>query len=101
MTDQTAAYRELLARLETERAKALRNAPAATVEEVRCTLEGMASGLHIAIAHAITLFEGHTARNAYFGIQPPTPAHNAGPTIREAAAQDRAHWTDKYAGEER
>jgi len=29
----------------------------------------------------------------------PTPAHNAGPTVREAAADDRRWWTDKYAGE--
>jgi hypothetical protein len=27
------------------------------------------------------------------------PAHNAGPTVAEAAADDRAHWTAKYAGE--
>lgn len=27
------------------------------------------------------------------------PAHNAGPSIREAADQDAAHWNDKYAGE--
>jgi hypothetical protein len=30
-------------------------------------------------------------------VQP--PAHNAGPSVAEAAAQDRAHWTAKYAGE--
>ncbi len=30
-------------------------------------------------------------------LQP--PAHNAGPSIREAADQDAAHWNDKYAGE--
>ncbi|MEV5347151.1 hypothetical protein [Streptomyces achromogenes] len=29
--------------------------------------------------------------------QLPDPA--AGPTVPEAAAQDRAHWADKYAGE--
>ncbi|MGW5197332.1 hypothetical protein [Streptomyces spiralis] len=28
-----------------------------------------------------------------------TDTHNAGPTVREAAAQDAAHWNDKYAGE--
>jgi hypothetical protein len=27
------------------------------------------------------------------------PAHNAGPTVAECAAQDRAYWTDKHAGE--
>lgn len=25
--------------------------------------------------------------------------HNAGPTVAECAAQDRAYWTDKHAGE--
>lgn len=29
----------------------------------------------------------------------PSPAHNAGPTVREAAADDRAHWDNKHAGE--
>ena len=28
------------------------------------------------------------------------PAHNAGPTVAECAAQDRAYWTDKHAGEQ-
>ena len=28
--------------------------------------------------------------------QPPDPA--AGPTVDECAAQDRAHWADRYAG---
>lgn len=28
-----------------------------------------------------------------------SPAHNAGPSVREAAADDRRWWTDKYAGE--
>lgn len=27
------------------------------------------------------------------------PAHNAGPSIRECAQADAAHWNDKYAGE--
>ncbi|MEV8548358.1 hypothetical protein AB0L04_00685 [Streptomyces glaucescens] len=27
------------------------------------------------------------------------PAHNTGPSIREAAADDRRWWSDKYAGE--
>lgn len=27
------------------------------------------------------------------------PAHNASPTVAECAAQDRAYWTDKHAGE--
>jgi hypothetical protein len=27
------------------------------------------------------------------------PAHDTGPTVREAAADDRAHWNAKHAGE--
>lgn len=76
-TEPPAAYRELLTRLEEERAKAVRNAPLARVGEVRCALDGIASGLHIAIAHAITLFEGHQARQAYLaGSQTAAPADN-------------------------
>lgn len=98
MTGQPlAAYHELITRLETERAKALRNAPAATVEEVRCTLDGIASGIHIAIAHAINLFEGHDARIAHFnGGQ--LAAHDSGPSVRECADADRA-WPLQKAGE--
>ena len=92
------AYREFLARLEDERAKALRNAPAAPVEEVRCTLNGIASGLHIAIAWAITLVEGHGAREVYFAGKQAT-AHDAGPTVREAAADDRRWWDGEKDGE--
>ena len=29
----------------------------------------------------------------------PTPDPSAGPSVAECAAQDRAHWADKYAGE--
>ncbi|WP_030169043.1 hypothetical protein [Streptomyces sp. NRRL S-813] len=28
------------------------------------------------------------------------PARDTGPTVREAAAQDKAHWNDKYAGDQ-
>ncbi|MGA4964472.1 hypothetical protein [Streptomyces pseudogriseolus] len=28
------------------------------------------------------------------------PAHDAGPTVAECAAQDRAYWTDKHAGDQ-
>lgn len=33
-------------------------------------------------------------------LYPPQPAHDAGPTVREAAAQDRAYWERKDAGED-
>jgi hypothetical protein len=32
-------------------------------------------------------------------LYPPQPAHNAGPSVAECAANDRAHWDAKYAGE--
>ncbi|MEU6365730.1 hypothetical protein ABZ876_08235 [Streptomyces sp. NPDC046931] len=32
-------------------------------------------------------------------LQPPAPAHDAGPSVAECADNDRAHWNDKYAGE--
>ncbi|MFE6622397.1 hypothetical protein [Streptomyces sp. NPDC057740] len=32
--------------------------------------------------------------------EPPAPtAHDSGPTVREAAAQDRAYWEQRDAGE--
>jgi hypothetical protein len=39
-------------------------------------------------------------RDALDGITQPAPAHNAGPSVAECAAHDRAHWADKYAGEQ-
>jgi hypothetical protein len=92
------AYRELLGRLQAEQARAARNSTAAGLEQARWVAEGIDAGLKIAIAHAITLFEGHDARAAYFaGHQPPDAA--AGPSVAEAAAADRRHWADKYAGD--
>jgi hypothetical protein len=32
--------------------------------------------------------------------QPPTPAHNAGPSVAECAAQDDAHWAERQWGGE-
>lgn len=40
----------------------------------------------------------HAALDAA-NLQPLQPAHNTGPSIREAAADDAAHFNDKYAGE--
>jgi hypothetical protein len=39
----------------------------------------------------------HTRLDA--ALDEPAPAHGVGPTVREAARDDRAHWTAKYAGE--
>lgn len=67
------AYRELLARLDVERAKMLRCASHARETEVQRVQEGTAAGLRIAAAHAITLFEGHQAREAYLAGEPAAP----------------------------
>ena len=70
-----AAYRELLARLERERAQATRGAAHATVPEVQFASGGIASGLHIAIGHLINVFEGPAAWQAYHdGDAPAAPA---------------------------
>ena len=42
-------------------------------------------------------FDFRQIRDAAVEMTTPDPA--AGPTVAEAAATDRAHWTDKYAGE--
>lgn len=73
MTDQPTPepdpYRQLLARLAEERAKMLRCASRAREVEVQRCQEGIAAGLRIAAAHAITLFEGHEARQAYLAAE--------------------------------
>lgn len=109
---QTAAdgsdpYRQLLAHLQHERARALRNASRGSLDEGRWTAEGIAAGLRIAEAWAITLFEGHQARQAYLAADDtvgPTPAGTVdtvadrGPTVGEAAADDR-RWELEKSGE--
>lgn len=98
MTDQPPdPYRELLTRLEAERAKAARNAGAASLEEARWVNEGLAAGLRIAAAHAITLFEGHQARQAYLGGGQAVK-HDGGPSVQECASADRV-WPLEKAGE--
>ncbi|MPY47097.1 hypothetical protein [Streptomyces acidicola] len=93
------AYRQLLARLAQERAKALDNAPRCTLDEARWVNEGIASGLHIAAAWAITLFEGHDARTRYLaagGGQ--AAAHDEGPSVAECRDADR-RWPLERNGE--
>ncbi|AVH59965.1 MULTISPECIES: hypothetical protein [Streptomyces] len=62
-------YRQLLARLQEERARALRNAPRCTIDEARWANEGIAAGIRIAEAWAVTLHEGHDARLAYLAAE--------------------------------
>jgi hypothetical protein len=50
----------------------------------------------------LTAYDGgrlEAARHIRNALQPPADAHNAGPSVAECAAQDAAHWNDKYAGE--
>lgn len=58
-------YRALLALLEADRAKALRNAPLCTVEEVRWANEGMAAAHLADAAHVLAVFEGPEAAAEY------------------------------------
>lgn len=74
-------------------------------------MAGMLSGL----AMAVKIADGATAEQqleeletrlatavgrAYLAGQITAPDRAAGPTVAEAAAQDRAHWADKYAGDQ-
>ncbi|MFI9598888.1 hypothetical protein ACIHCX_03235 [Streptomyces sp. NPDC052043] len=70
-------YRQFLARLERELAQATRTASHATVEEVRLAAQGIASGLKIATAHAITLYEGREVREAWLAGLPADSGHQA------------------------
>ncbi|MER7788570.1 hypothetical protein [Streptomyces sp. NPDC097640] len=58
-------YRALLARLEEERAKSLRNAPLCTAPEARLVNEGMAAAHRIDAVHVLAVFEGPEAAAAY------------------------------------
>ena len=63
------AYTRLLSQLHQERARALHNAPLATRDEARLVTEGIATGLQIATAWALTIFEGHEARMRYLAAE--------------------------------
>lgn len=71
-----APYRQLLARLQQERAKSLRNAPRCDLEEARWVNEGIAAGIRIAEAWAVTLHEGHDARLAHLAGEARTTPDN-------------------------
>ena len=76
--DPAAAYRDLLVRLETERARSRKSAAHATKTEVQTACSGIEAGLHIAIGWAINLFEGPEAWQAYNASSAPEPAVEAG-----------------------
>ncbi|WP_369214422.1 hypothetical protein [Streptomyces flavofungini] len=95
-----AAYRQLLARLEADRARMLAAMDVITVDEVRIAQASLASGYLHAAAWAVQLFEGAEARDKYLrdradGVHLAT---HDGPTITEAAADDR-RWDLEKAGE--
>ncbi|MFF4790385.1 hypothetical protein ACFY2M_11575 [Streptomyces sp. NPDC001276] len=88
------ACRELLARPEREPAEAVRTASHATVDEGGPAAQGIASGLKIAAAHAVTVFEGHAARDAWpaglsAGTGPTVFERNAPPTTARTRAARR------------
>lgn len=93
-----AAHQRLLTQLETDRAKMLRCAAAANEPEVQRVQEGIAAGLHTAAAWTIHLFEGDRARQAYLARAEGTPT-DAGPSVAEAAANDRKWFNSEKVGE--
>ncbi|MFJ8929285.1 hypothetical protein ACIRLA_22170 [Streptomyces sp. NPDC102364] len=96
-----ALHRQLITRLEHDRARMLAAADTATVDEVRIAQSGIAAGYLHAIALTLRTFEGPDAVQAYLRQHADgqhLTAHD-GPTVREAAADDRTYWNDKYAGD--
>ena len=96
MTDQTAteatepdtccrttaappAYRELLARLTADHDQATRNAALARTPETRAALSGMAAEARTAVCWALTVFEGHAAREAWLAGLPADAGHHSTP----------------------
>ncbi|TGB06527.1 hypothetical protein [Streptomyces sp. MZ04] len=91
------AYRQLITRLEADRARILAAAEAATVDEVAIAQSGLASGYLHATAWAIQYFEGTQARERYLREHADgrhLTVHD-GPTIAEAADDDKRHWTER------
>jgi hypothetical protein len=68
-TEAVAPYRQLLAHLQAARAKALQSGPRCRLDEAGWVNDGIAIGHHAAIAWAITLFEGHEAREVYLAAE--------------------------------
>lgn len=68
-TEPLDPYRQLLAHLQAARAKALQGGPRCRLDEAGWVNDGIAIGHHAAIAWAITLFEGHEAREAYLAAE--------------------------------
>ncbi len=51
------------------------------------------------LAHSCTNCEGVDPDTCLINPGRHLHLHNAGPTVAECAAQDRAYWTNKHAGE--
>jgi hypothetical protein len=99
MTDPL--YRQLITQLEHDRARMLAAADAGTLPEVRIAQSGIAAGHLHAIALTLRLYEGPDAVQAYLREHADGEhliVHDAGPTVREAAADDR-RWPLEQEGE--
>ncbi|WP_306317276.1 MULTISPECIES: hypothetical protein [unclassified Streptomyces] len=91
-------HRRLIAQLEADRARMLAASDAATVDEVRIAQSGIAAGYLHAITLTLRIHEGPEAAQQYLQQHADgrhLTTHN-GPTIAEAAADDRAYWTTRY-----
>lgn len=65
MTQPEPRHRQLIARLEADRARLLASSDEATIEEVRIATSALASGYLHAIAVTVLVFEGARAVEAY------------------------------------
>jgi hypothetical protein len=92
-------YRQLITQLERDRTRMLAAADAGTLPDGRIAQSGIAAGCLHAIALTLRLHEGPDAVQAYLGQHADGQhliVHDDGPTVREAAADDRAYWTTRY-----
>jgi hypothetical protein len=94
-------YRQLITQLEADRTRMLAAADTATVDEVRIAQSGIAAGCLHAIALTLRLHEGPDAVQAYLQQHDDgehLTVHDDGPTVREAAADDRRWWNAEKEG---
>jgi hypothetical protein len=99
MTDPL--YRQLITRLEADRARMLAAADTATVDEVRIAQSGIAAGYLHAIALTLRTFEGPDAVQAYLRRHADgqhLTAHDDGPSVAECRDADRV-WDLQKHGE--
>lgn len=71
---------------------AAQHATAVRADQAGGVPDGLKTSPHNGIATGL--------RTALLGLDRLLDAHSAGPTVAEAASQDRAYWERKYAGEE-